>query len=120
MISSRELLNMVFNREQVDRVPCICPGGMMNMVTTEVIEDLGIDFSKAHSNAQTMADLATAVYEKGYFENYGVLFCMTIESEEFGSTVNIVSPACGLGMKSSLTNVKAMLETLKRRCYRNA
>ncbi len=91
MISPRERLNMVLSGEQVDRVPCICPGGMMNMVTTEVIEDLGIDFSKAHSNAQTMADLATAVYEKGCFENYGVPFCMTIESEEFGAIVNMGS-----------------------------
>ena len=91
MISPRERLNMVLSGEQVDRVPCICPGGMMNMVTTEVIEDLGIDFSKAHSNAKTMADLATAVYEKGCFENYGVPFCMTIESEEFGATVNMGS-----------------------------
>jgi len=28
--------------------------------------------------------------------------------------VNIISPACGLGMKSPLTNVKAILETLKK------
>lgn len=89
MISPRERLNKVFNREQVDRLPCICPGGMMNMVTTEVIEELGIDFSKAHSNPQIMADLATAVYEKGCFENYGVPFCMTIEAEEFGASVNM-------------------------------
>lgn len=89
MISPRERLNKVFNREQVDRLPCICPGGMMNMVTTEVIEELGIDFSKAHSNPIIMADLATAVYEKGCFENYGVPFCMTIEAEEFGAKVNM-------------------------------
>lgn len=89
MISPRERLNKVFNREQVDRLPCICPGGMMNMVTTEVIEELGIDFSKAHSNPKIMADLATAVYEKGCFENYGVPFCMTIEAEEFGAEVNM-------------------------------
>lgn len=89
MISPRERLNKVFNREQVDRLPCICPGGMMNMVTTEVIEELGIDFSKAHSNPKIMADLATAVYEKGCFENYGVPFCMTIEAEEFGASVNM-------------------------------
>lgn len=89
MISPRERLNKVFNREQIDRLPCICPGGMMNMVTTEVIEELGIDFSKAHSNPKIMADLATAVYEKGCFENYGVPFCMTIEAEEFGASVNM-------------------------------
>lgn len=89
MLSPKERLNKVFSREKVDRPPCICPGGMMNMVTTELIEEVGIQFPQAHINAQMMADLATAVYEKGCFENYGVPFCMTIEAENFGAKVNM-------------------------------
>lgn len=91
MLSPKERLNKVFNREKVDRPPCICPGGMMNMVTTELIEEVGIQFSQAHNNSQMMADLATAVYEKGCFENYGVPFCMTIEAESFGAKVDMGS-----------------------------
>lgn len=89
MLSPMERLNKVLNREQVDRPPCVCPGGMMNMVTTELIEEVGIKFSEVHSNAQMMANLASAVYERGCFENYGVPFCMTIEAEDFGAKVNM-------------------------------
>lgn len=89
MLSPKERLNRILRREKVDRPPCICPGGMMNMVTTEVIEEVGMDFSKAHLNAQMMANIASAVYENGCFENYGVPFCMTIEAESFGAKVDM-------------------------------
>lgn len=89
MLTPKERLNMVLNQEKTDRPPCICPGGMMNMVIAEIMEDVGIEFPGAHMNAQMMADLATAVYEKGCFENYGVPFCMTIEAEEFGAKVDM-------------------------------
>lgn len=91
MLSPKERLNKVFSGEKVDRPPCICPGGMMNMVTTELIEETHIQFPQAHMNAQMMADLAAAVYEKGCFENYGVPFCMTIEAENFGAKVDMGS-----------------------------
>ncbi|AOY77497.1 methylcobamide:CoM methyltransferase MtbA [Clostridium formicaceticum] len=89
MLSPIERLNRVLNRKEVDRPPCICPGGMMNMVTTELIEEVKIKFPQAHTNAEMMVDLATAVYEKGCFENYGVPFCMTIEAEDFGAKVDM-------------------------------
>lgn len=89
MLSPKERLNKVFSREKVDRPPCICPGGMMNMVTTELIEEGDIRFPEAHMDAEMMADLATAVYEKGCFENYGVPFCMTIEAEDMGAKVDM-------------------------------
>lgn len=89
MLNPKERLNRVLNKEETDRPPCICPGGMMNMVTAEIMEDVHITFPEAHMNAQMMADLATAVYEKGCFENYGVPFCMTIEAEEFGAKVDM-------------------------------
>jgi MtaA/CmuA family methyltransferase len=89
MLTPKERLNMVLRKERTNRPPCICPGGMMNMVIFEIMEDVGITFPEAHMNAQMMADLASAVYEKGCFENYGVPFCMTIEAEEFGASVDM-------------------------------
>ncbi|AKL95698.1 methyltransferase, MtaA/CmuA family [Clostridium aceticum] len=110
MLSPKERLNRVLNREGVDRPPCICPGGMMNMVTTELIEEVEITFPQAHMNAEMMADLATAVYEKGCFENYGVPFCMTIEAEDFGAKVdmgtNIYEPHVVEYMMSSVKEWK--------------
>ncbi len=89
MLTPKERLNRVLRQEETDRPPCICPGGMMNMVIAEIMEDVHITFPQAHMNAQMMADLAAAVYEKGCFENYGVPFCMTIEAENFGATVDM-------------------------------
>ena len=89
MLSPKERLKKVLDREEVDRPPCICPGGMMNMVTMELIEDVGIGLPEAHMNSEMMADLAAAVYEAGCFENYGVPFCMTIEAEEFGAGLDM-------------------------------
>ncbi|MEG0371757.1 MAG: uroporphyrinogen decarboxylase family protein, partial [Clostridium sp.] len=58
---------------------------------TELIDNMGIDFSMAHSSGEMMADITTKVYESGCFENYGVPFCMTIEAEGFGAKVNMGS-----------------------------
>lgn len=89
MLSPKERLIKVLNNETVDRPPCICPGGMMNMITTQLIEETGIPFPEAHMDAAMMANLASAVYEKVCFENYGVPFCMTIEAEDFGAKVSM-------------------------------
>lgn len=94
MLSPKERLNKVIKGEMVDRPPCICPGGMMNMVTKEIIEEVGISFPEAHRNPVMMADLAVAVYETGCFENYGVPFCMTIEAEGFGAQVDMGTGTC--------------------------
>ena len=89
MLTPKERLSRVLNQEKTDRPPCICPGGMMNMVIAQIMEKVGITFPEAHMDAQMMADLAAAVYETGCFENYGVPFCMTIEAEDFGAKVDM-------------------------------
>lgn len=91
MYTPKERLNRVFEKQKVDRPPCICPGGMMNMVTTELVELMGLSFNKAHSDPEKMALLSEAVYQEGCFENYGVPFCMTIEAEDLGAKVDMGS-----------------------------
>ena len=93
MLSPKERLDRVLKGQHVDRPPCICPGGMMNMVTSELMEAVNVFMPDAHTDARKMADLAKAVYEKGCFENYGVPFCMTVEAEEMGAKVNMGSTA---------------------------
>ena len=91
MLTPKERLEKVLNHQEVDRPPCICPGGMMNMVTEELMKLCEINFPDAHQNAQKMADLSEAVYKEGCFENYGVPFCMTVEAEEFGADIDMGS-----------------------------
>ena len=80
MLSEKERLKKAFRHERVDRPPCICPGGMMNMITTELMDKSGVSWPQAHTDAEMMARLALANYENGCFENMGVPFCMTEES----------------------------------------
>lgn len=91
MLTPKERLHNVMKGKSVDRPPCICPGGMMNMVTAELMDAAGIYMPEAHTDAEKMAGLARAVYESGCFENYGVPFCMTIEAEELGARVEMGS-----------------------------
>jgi len=87
MITPKERLHRVLKGEKVDRPPCICPGGMMNMIVEDVMDITGVKWPEAHSDAQMMADLSEGVYVNGGFENFGVPFCMTVEAEAMGAPV---------------------------------
>ncbi|MDD7362856.1 MAG: uroporphyrinogen decarboxylase family protein [Peptoniphilus sp.] len=91
MANERNRLLNVLRGEEADRAPCICPGGMMNMVTRDLMELSNVYLPEAHVDARKMADLAKAVYDKGCFENYGVPFCMTVEAQDMGAGVDMGS-----------------------------
>ena len=91
MLTPKERLYNVMKGNAVDRPPCICPGGMMNMVTTDLMDAVDIYMPETHTDARMMAGLAKAVYDSGCFENYGVPFCMTVEAEEMGAKVEMGS-----------------------------
>ncbi len=90
-MDERERLLSVLKGNKEDRVPCICPGGMMNMIVTELMYKAGIMWPEAHMEAEQMAGLAMSVYDYGLFENYGVPFCMTVEVEGMGAKVDMGS-----------------------------
>lgn len=89
MLTPKERLKAIFEGKEVDRPACICPGGMMNMITTDLMDKTQVFMPEAHHDARQMAELAKAVYEEGCFENYGVPFCMTVEAEEMGAKVDM-------------------------------
>ena len=91
MLTPKERLKTVLSGERADRTPCICPGGLMNMITEELMKTVQIYLPQAHTDPKMMAGLARAVYDQGCFENYGVPFCMTIEAEEMGAQVDLGS-----------------------------
>ena len=91
MMMPKERLERIMRGERVDRPACICPGGMMNMVTAELMEQCQVYLPEAHTDARKMADLAKAVYDYGCFENVGVPFCMTVEAEAMGAPVDMGS-----------------------------
>ncbi|ACV23617.1 methylcobamide:CoM methyltransferase MtbA [Slackia heliotrinireducens] len=89
MTTAKERLLATLDGKETDRPPCICPGGMMNMVTVGLQDEIGVFFPEAHYDPEKMAALAKAVYDRGFFENYGVPFCMSVESEAMGAEVTI-------------------------------
>lgn len=88
MLTPKKRLFNVLEKIPVDRPPCICPGGMMNMITTDLINFTSFEFKDVHHDGLKMSKLASAAYENGCFENYGVPFCMTIEAEDMGSKID--------------------------------
>lgn len=94
MLTPKERLKLILEGKTTDRPACICPGGMMNMVTSELMDRARIYLPEAHTDARKMADLAKAVYEERCFENYGVPFCMTVEAERMGARVDLGSRVC--------------------------
>ena len=89
MLTASERLHLILDGNTADRPPCICPGGMMNMVTVGLQDEISVYFPEAHYDAEKMAALAKAVYDNGFFENYGVPFCMTVEAEAMGAEVTM-------------------------------
>lgn len=91
LMTPKKRLAQALQGKAVDRPPCICPGGMMNMIVESVMDRTKSPWPEAHSDSRLMADLAAGVYEGGGFENYGVPFCMTVEAESMGAPVSLGS-----------------------------
>ena len=92
-MNEKERLFKMIEGEKTDRPPCICPGGMMNMITTGLMELAGTSLPEAHSDAILMARLAKSAYTSGCFDNVGVPFCMTVEAEAMGAKVRMGTDA---------------------------
>lgn len=88
-MEEKERLMRALRHEEVDRPPVVCPGGMMNMVTTDLMKVAGVKWPEAHTDAQMMADLSYASYKNGCFENVGLPFDMVAEAEQMGAEITL-------------------------------
>lgn len=86
-MDQKERLMAALRKEPVDRPPFICPGGMMTMVVTEMMDRVESHWPQAHDDADLMARLTLAAHELAGIENVGVPFCMTIEAQGIGAEV---------------------------------
>jgi MtaA/CmuA family methyltransferase len=92
--SPKERLLKILHKEETDRPPVICPGGMMNAAIVEVMSRGGHVLPAAHIDDKLMAELAVDIFTNTGFENLGIPFCMTVEPEVLGSTVDYGSLTC--------------------------
>lgn len=89
IITASERLENVMNGGQSDRLPCICPGGMMNMLTAQLMDLADAYWPQAHTDPVIMAKLGSAAYTNHLFDNIGVPFCMTVEAEAMGAITHL-------------------------------
>lgn len=94
IISPKERIIRVLNKDKVDRPPVVCPGGMMNAAIVEVMNKTGHTLPDAHHDDKLMAELSHDVHEHTGFENFGIPFCMTVEAELLGSSINFGTLEC--------------------------
>ncbi|NLO20561.1 MAG: methylcobamide--CoM methyltransferase, partial [Syntrophomonadaceae bacterium] len=111
--TARERLLAVAKKLPADRAPCICPGGMMNMMFREIMEESGCPWPEAHTDPQKMAALVCTLNESGGFENYGLPFCMTVEAEAMGARVNMGNLLCEPHVIASPLTSSAEINLLK-------
>ena len=88
-MNNKERIEAIVKGLKPDRPPVICPGGMMNMITTELLEKGGFSFAEVHTDPEKMAALSEFAYRNKCFENVGVPFCMTAEVEALGAKVDM-------------------------------
>ena len=50
-MDAKERIRKAMHQEPTDRPPCICPGGMMNMITTDLMDEANVSWPEAHLNA---------------------------------------------------------------------
>ncbi|MEG1965199.1 MAG: MtaA/CmuA family methyltransferase [Oscillospiraceae bacterium] len=112
-ITQKSRLLKAIKKQEVDRQPCICPGGMMNMMFYEIMDKCQCFWPETHNNPEKMAKLAMALNEDGGFENYGVPFCMTVEAESMGATVNMGNEYCEPHIINGVLNSSKELLALK-------
>ncbi len=91
-MTPKERLLLALEGKKTDRPPFICPGGMMNMAVTEIMNRGGHGWPAAHTDPAIMAALTRDVVGLGKIENYGVPFCLTIEAEALGAGVDLGGP----------------------------
>lgn len=94
VFSPKERLLRTLHKQDVERPPVICPGGMMNSAIVDIMKKTGHTLPAAHKTSELMTELANDVMTYTGFENFGVPFCMTVEAEVLGSEINFGSLEC--------------------------
>jgi len=72
-----------------DRPAVVCPGGMMSIAVAEVMDACGAAWPAAHRDPTAMLTLALAMRQATGFDNVGLPFCMTLEAEAYGASVDL-------------------------------
>jgi MtaA/CmuA family methyltransferase len=90
--TSKERLLRAIAQREVDRPPVIVPGGMMAGTLAAIIEEADLSCPDIHTETASMVEYARTLRARCSIDNLGVPFCMTVEAEDFGASVDLGSP----------------------------
>ena len=72
----------------VDRPPCVCPGGMMNMIVSDIMRETGCTWPESHLDPAKMASLTRALCQHfglhRHTEGYAVVLETAVLAEGAG------------------------------------
>jgi MtaA/CmuA family methyltransferase len=88
-MTGREVVMACLRGKPASRPAVLCPGGMMSMAVTEVMDAASAPWPAVHSDAEGMVRLAAAMQEATGFDNVAAPFCMTVEAGAFGAEVDM-------------------------------
>jgi [methyl-Co(III) methanol-specific corrinoid protein]:coenzyme M methyltransferase len=115
MPNPRDLFFAALHREKVSRIPT---GSATSMVTTDLMEKIGVFFPEAHLDAEKMAVLAGAGHTEIGFDNVAPLFSVWHESAAMGCKVDWgkkdLMPGCREALYKIGEDIKVPPDLLKR------
>ncbi len=85
-MTPKERFMAALSRKELDR-PAV--GCVTQSVTVDQMDAVGVHWPEAHTDPQMMATLGAAGHKVFGFENARIPFCLTVEAEIFGATVDL-------------------------------
>jgi len=85
-MTPRERVLAALEMKEIDRPPVVC---FTQSITVDVMDAVKIYWPEAHTDAHKMADLAIGVPKVLGLESVRLPFCLTVEAEVMGCTVDL-------------------------------
>ncbi len=85
-MTPKERFLAALSRKKLDRPPVGC---VTQSVTVDQMDAVGVHWPDAHTDPRKMATLGAAGAKVLGFENARIPFCLTVEAEAFGATVDL-------------------------------
>jgi len=82
----------------------IIPGGMMAGTLYSIIKDANLSYPTIHTEKDAMVEYTSLLQKICGIDNYGVPFCMTVEAEDFGASIDLGDPFKGPRVTEYIAN----------------
>jgi len=109
-LTPKERYLRILEGKEVDRISCSCP---LQTGTVELMKETNSYWPQAHKDASKMADLSYGAWEHAGLESVRVPFCLTVEAEALGCTIDLDNPSSQPSVQKHVLDDKSNLEKLE-------